>query len=113
MQAGGATRVTDVLADEFGITDIASVNFFTNAVDTRTKGAELVVDYGTEAWNGRLNLTGSLTSAITLANCPTESRNSSTKTLLVACAGAMLFLITLEYAEEESFFPSALLVRKI
>lgn len=61
----GGDALAAFLADEFGITDIASVNFFTNAVDTRTKGAELVVDYGTEAWNGRLNLTGAYSYAET------------------------------------------------
>lgn len=61
----GGPALVNFLDSQFGITDIESVNFFTNAVDTRTRGAELVANYSTEAWSGKLNLTGTYSYAKT------------------------------------------------
>ena len=61
----GGPALVNFLDSQFGITDIESVNFFTNAVDTRTRGAELVANYSTEAWGGDLNLTGAYSYAKT------------------------------------------------
>ncbi|WP_297801419.1 TonB-dependent receptor [Arenimonas sp. GDDSR-1] len=61
----GGPALVNFLDSQFGITDIESVNFFTNAVDTRTRGAELVANYSTEAWGGNLNLTGAYSYAKT------------------------------------------------
>lgn len=44
--------------DRFGVRGIQSVAFFTNAVDTRTQGAELVANYRTPLAGGTLALTG-------------------------------------------------------
>lgn len=41
----GGTAVTDYIADNLGIGNISTVRFFTNAVDSRTRGVDLVVDY--------------------------------------------------------------------
>ena len=44
--------------ENFGVPGIQSVAFFTNAVDTRTDGAELVANYTTPLAGGKLTLTG-------------------------------------------------------
>ncbi|MET4678009.1 MULTISPECIES: TonB-dependent receptor plug domain-containing protein [unclassified Luteibacter] len=41
----------------FGVPGVQSVAFFTNAVDTRTRGAELVTNYRQPAFGGNLTLT--------------------------------------------------------
>jgi iron complex outermembrane receptor protein len=61
----GGPALVNFLNSQFGITNIESVNFFTNVVDTRTRGAELVASYSTEAWGGNLNLTGAYSYAKT------------------------------------------------
>lgn len=61
----GGPALVNFLDSQFGITDIESVNFFTNAVDTRTRGAELVANHSTQAWDGNLNLTGAYSYAKT------------------------------------------------
>lgn len=45
------------ILDHFGVPGIQSVAFFTNAVDTRTDGAEVVVNYLTPLATGNLTLT--------------------------------------------------------
>ncbi|WP_428993113.1 TonB-dependent receptor plug domain-containing protein [Luteibacter rhizovicinus] len=42
----------------YGVPGVQSVAFFTNAVDTRTRGAELVANYRHPAYGGNLTLTG-------------------------------------------------------
>lgn len=55
------TIATDGLEDyidtRFGVPGVQSVAFFTNAVDTRTRGAELVTNYRHPAYGGNLTLT--------------------------------------------------------
>lgn len=46
------------ILQHFGVPGIQSVAFFTNAVDTRTDGAELVGNYKTPLYGGTLALTG-------------------------------------------------------
>jgi len=46
------------ILDHFGVPGIQSIAFFTNAVDTRTEGAELVTNYKTPLPVGTLTLTG-------------------------------------------------------
>lgn len=41
----GGAAVTDYIADNLGISNISTVRFFTNAVDTRTRGVDAVLDY--------------------------------------------------------------------
>jgi len=46
------------ILEHFGVPGIQSIAFFTNAVDTRTDGAELVANYRTPLAIGLLTLTG-------------------------------------------------------
>lgn len=39
---------------------VGQVLFFTNAIDTKTEGVDIVADYNTEAWGGNLDLTALL-----------------------------------------------------
>ncbi|HEU4679704.1 MAG TPA: TonB-dependent receptor, partial [Terrimicrobiaceae bacterium] len=41
----GGSEVTNYIADNLGIANISTVRFFTNAVDSKTRGVDLVVDY--------------------------------------------------------------------
>jgi iron complex outermembrane receptor protein len=41
----GGPAVTDYIADNLGILNISTVRFFTNAVEMRTRGADVVLDY--------------------------------------------------------------------
>ena len=56
---------SDALADfieaQTGVPGVRAINFFTNAVDTRTRGAELVIQYQRPLYDGTLRLTGSAT----------------------------------------------------
>lgn len=47
----------DYIANRFGVQGIQGVSFFTNAVDTRTRGAELVSNYRQAVYGGNLTLT--------------------------------------------------------
>ncbi|KAG9576373.1 hypothetical protein KCV01_g17441, partial [Aureobasidium melanogenum] len=47
----------DYIAARFGVQGIQGVSFFTNAVDTRTRGAELVSNYRQAVYGGNLTLT--------------------------------------------------------
>ncbi|MEJ0061584.1 MAG: TonB-dependent receptor [Terricaulis sp.] len=48
----------DYILTNFGVADVAAVNFFTNAVDTSTEGFDIVAAYRTPLWGGEFNLTG-------------------------------------------------------
>ncbi|WP_374402886.1 TonB-dependent receptor plug domain-containing protein [Niveibacterium sp.] len=47
--------VNDYLLATFGVTGLDGVNFFTNAVDTRTRGADLVASWKTPLVGGQFN----------------------------------------------------------
>ncbi len=53
---GGA--LTDFIEDRFGVRGVQSVSYFTNAADTRTRGAELVTNWRNTLGSGQLLLTG-------------------------------------------------------
>jgi iron complex outermembrane receptor protein len=50
----GGDAVTDFIDDSLGIPDVQSVRFFTNAVDTETKGFDIVAEYGFDLSNSNL-----------------------------------------------------------
>jgi iron complex outermembrane receptor protein len=50
--------LTDFVQDEFGVPGVQSVNFFINAADTRTEGAELVANWRQALAGGELALSG-------------------------------------------------------
>jgi len=50
--------LTDFVEYQFGVRGVQSVNFFINAADTRTEGAELVGNWRQELGGGNLLLTG-------------------------------------------------------
>ncbi|MSQ92008.1 MAG: TonB-dependent receptor [Gammaproteobacteria bacterium] len=50
----GGDEVTDFIDDSLGIPDVQSVRFFTNAVDTETKGFDIVAEYGFDLSNSSL-----------------------------------------------------------
>jgi len=50
-------RLENYILQRFGVPGVQSVAFFTNAVDTRTRGAELVGNYRTPLAGGKLLLT--------------------------------------------------------
>lgn len=53
----GGADVTDYIADNLGIGNISTVRFFTNAVDSRTRGVDVVLDYTFPVMgSGTLNL---------------------------------------------------------
>lgn len=59
-QFGGAALERWV-SDNFGRSGVRDITFFTNAADTRTKGAELVANYRLPLGTGQLALTGAYT----------------------------------------------------
>jgi len=52
----GGQAVTDFIDDSLGITGVLGVRFFTNAVDTETKGYDIVADYSFDLGSGSLLL---------------------------------------------------------
>lgn len=52
----GGPEVTDFIEDQLGIADVASARFFTNAIDTRTEGFDIVADYAFDLGPGNLAL---------------------------------------------------------
>ncbi|WP_018971745.1 TonB-dependent receptor plug domain-containing protein [Rudaea cellulosilytica] len=72
----GGDALTEFIASHFGIPGVQAVNFFTNAVDTSTKGADLVANYRLPLYEGTLTLTGSYSYADThierVADTPAE-----------------------------------------
>lgn len=57
--------LTAFIEDEFGVTGIDGVNFFTNAVDTKTKGADVVASWRAPVGPGTFKLTGAFSYAKT------------------------------------------------
>jgi iron complex outermembrane receptor protein len=53
--------LTDFIESGTGLPGVVAVNFFTNAVDTKTRGAELVIAYERPLADGTLRLTGAAT----------------------------------------------------
>lgn len=48
--------LADELASQFGVVGVQGVNFFTNALDTRTRGADLVTQWSGAALTGEMKL---------------------------------------------------------
>jgi iron complex outermembrane receptor protein len=61
----GGDALTQFIETNFNVPGVQAVNFFTNAVDTRTDGADLVADYRVPLYEGTLALTGSISHADT------------------------------------------------
>ena len=57
--------LTEFVEDEFGVPGVQSVNFFINAADTRTEGAELVANWRQALGSGQLLLSGTYSYAKT------------------------------------------------
>lgn len=57
--------LTEFVEDEFGVPGVQSVNFFINAADTRTEGAELVANWRQKLGSGDLLLSGTYSYAKT------------------------------------------------
>ena len=57
--------LTDFVLEEFGVPGVQSVNFFINAADTRTEGAELVANWRQPLGGGNLLLSGAYSYAKT------------------------------------------------
>ena len=57
--------LTEFVEDEFGVPGVQSVNFFINAADTRTEGAELVANWRQQLAGGDLLLSGTYSYART------------------------------------------------
>ncbi len=54
-----------LLQSKFGVTGVKGVNFFTNAVDTRTRGVDVIANYRCSLVDGTLKLTGAFSYART------------------------------------------------
>lgn len=52
----GGPEVTQFIDDALGIADVSSVRFFTNAIDTKTEGFDIVADYSFDLGPGSLLL---------------------------------------------------------
>ncbi|MBB3227381.1 iron complex outermembrane receptor protein [Luteibacter sp. Sphag1AF] len=74
----------------FGVPGVQSVAFFTNAVDTRTRGAELVANYRNALYGGNFTLTG------TYSYNRTSIRNVRDTPTQLAALGADAVLFGLE-----------------
>ena len=61
----GGAPLTQFIATRFGLTGVDGVNFFTNAVDTRTRGADLVANWRGSAAGGVLDLSAALNTSRT------------------------------------------------
>jgi len=57
--------LTSFIEDAFGVTGVDGINFFTNAVDTSTKGVDFVASYASRLAVGTLRLTGAFSYAQT------------------------------------------------
>ncbi len=77
----------DYIQQQFGIPGVQSVQFFTNAVDTVTRGAELVANYRTALAGGRLLLTA----AYSHNNTQIRSVQATPAALIAAGADNVLF----------------------
>ncbi len=81
------SALTEFIEDEFGVGGVQSVSFFTNAADTRTRGAELVANWRHDLAGGNLLLSGAYSYA------KTELRNivATPAQLLAIDPGYVLF----------------------
>ncbi len=59
------TDLTDFIQAQFGLAGVEGINFFTNAVDTATKGVDLIANYRHALGAGALRLTAAYTYART------------------------------------------------
>ncbi|MEI7053974.1 TonB-dependent receptor [Pseudomonas koreensis] len=57
----GSDAMEQYINDNFGVAGVHDVNFFTNAADTSTHGAELVLNYHQPLYEGQLGLTTAYT----------------------------------------------------
>ncbi|MCU1720499.1 TonB-dependent receptor plug domain-containing protein [Pseudomonas sp. 5P_5.1_Bac1] len=57
----GSDALEQFINNQFGVTGVHDVNFFTNAADTRTNGAELVLNYHQPLLEGELGITTAYT----------------------------------------------------
>ncbi|MGA4634801.1 TonB-dependent receptor plug domain-containing protein [Pseudomonas solani] len=57
----GSDALEQYVLDNFGVAGVHDVNFFTNAADTRTDGAELVLNYHQPLADGQLGVTTAYT----------------------------------------------------
>jgi iron complex outermembrane receptor protein len=57
----GSDAMEQFINDNFGVAGVHDVNFFTNAADTRTDGAELVLNYHQPFYEGQLGVTTAYT----------------------------------------------------
>ncbi len=60
-----SSELTNLIQTQFGLTGVDAVNFFTNAVDTRTAGFDLIASYLVDAGGGTLKLSGAYSYAKT------------------------------------------------
>jgi iron complex outermembrane recepter protein len=61
----GGDALEQFIATHFNIPGVQAINYFTNAVDTRTDGADLVANYRLPVYEGTLTLTGAISYADT------------------------------------------------
>ncbi len=61
----GGDALEQFIQTQFGVPGVQAINYFTNAVDTRTDGADLVANYRLPLYDGTLTLTGSVSYADT------------------------------------------------
>lgn len=59
------TDLTDFIQAQFGLANVEGINFFTNAVDTATKGVDIIANYRHALGAGALRLTAAYTYART------------------------------------------------
>jgi iron complex outermembrane receptor protein len=59
------TDLTDFIQAQFGLANVEGINFFTNAVDTATKGVDVIANYRHALGAGALRLTAAYTYART------------------------------------------------
>lgn len=79
--------LTDFIEQAFGVEGIEAVNFFTNAVDTRTEGLEVVANQRLAAFGGEL----ALTAAWSLAETEVVAVKPTPAALLALGADNVLF----------------------
>lgn len=75
---------------ETGISGVTSVNLFTNAVDTRTEGVDIVATWSGQLWGGDLDLSGGLSIA------ETEIRSVDATPAPISALGAGAVLLGVE-----------------
>ena len=73
----GSDALEQYVLDNFGVAGVHDVNFFTNAADTRTDGAELVLNYHQPFADGQLGVTTAYTYNHTKVTATRARRRSS------------------------------------